>query len=98
MTDYHLYVRPDALSRESRVYDEQREDVEQVRADLKAAFDRDRNTLGDDAYGAELAKALPKMEADIFDALQAYIDELDGIAANLRTSAANYEQADDPRI
>ncbi|GGS82121.1 hypothetical protein ACFFV7_44865 [Nonomuraea spiralis] len=89
-------VRREALYREARTYELFAGNVEQVRADLRAAFNRDRNTLGDDEYGAELAKKLPEMERGIFDVLTKYIDELEDVAMGLSTSARNYKAAEHP--
>lgn len=89
-------VRPAALRRVSHVYAEQWRNAVEARDLLQAAFDRDRRTLGDDEYGAELAKKLPEIESRIFTALQSHLDELDRIAAGLHVSAANYELADRP--
>ncbi|MFI7424108.1 hypothetical protein [Nonomuraea sp. NPDC049684] len=88
------YVQREALYREARTYELIAGNVEQVRADLRAAFNRDRNTLGDDEYGAELAKKLPEMERGIFDALTAFIDELENVASGLNASARNYKAAE----
>ncbi|GAA3472660.1 hypothetical protein [Nonomuraea roseola] len=96
MTGYS--VRWGALHRQARVYDELTYNAEEVCVELRAAFDRDRNTLGQDVYGAELAKKLPGMEADIFDALMAHIDELERVASGLNVSARNYEGADQPPV
>ncbi|MFI6921252.1 hypothetical protein ACIBIZ_14955 [Nonomuraea spiralis] len=90
------YVRREALYREARTYELFAGNVEQVCADLRAAFNRDRNTLGDDEYGAELAKKLPEMERGIFDVLTKYIDELEDVATGLSTSARNYKAAEYP--
>ncbi|MDP9841442.1 hypothetical protein [Streptosporangium lutulentum] len=90
------YVHPSSLRSQTHVYDQQRIDVEQTRNDLWAAFDRDRNTLGNDEYGAELAKKLPRIEEEIFTALNAYISELEDTSSGLRTTAGNYELADQP--
>ncbi|MGW2157952.1 hypothetical protein [Nonomuraea sp. NPDC001699] len=89
-------VRREALHREARTYELFAGNVEQVRADLRAAFNRDRNTLGDDEYGAELAKKLPEMERGIFDALTTFIDELEDVALGLNASARNYKAAEHP--
>ncbi|GAA3544908.1 hypothetical protein GCM10022419_026420 [Nonomuraea rosea] len=91
MTGYR--VDPGALRRESAVYEERQRNAERARDDLRAAFDRDRNTLGNDEYGAELAKQLPQIEAGLLGGLQAYVDELAGIAGGLRADAGTYEQA-----
>ncbi|SDI24373.1 hypothetical protein SAMN05421505_14022 [Sinosporangium album] len=96
MTGY--YVRPDALRSQTRVYDEQHTDMEQVRDNLRAAFDRDGNTLGSDLYGAELAKKLPGIEKHIFTALDAYIKELEHTSTGLHRTADTYELADRIRL
>lgn len=96
MTGY--YMRWDALRREARVYDELGHNAQAARDDLRAAFDRDRSTLGNDMYGAELAKALPGIERDIFDALKRHIDELERVATGLNVNARNYERAEQPVI
>ncbi|MEO3799925.1 hypothetical protein [Nonomuraea sp. B1E8] len=85
-----------ALHREARVYDELERNAKEARDDLRAAFDRDRNTLGHDMYGAELAKSLPEIERGIFDALKTYIDELEHVAWGLNVSARTYEAAERP--
>lgn len=91
MTGYR--VDAEALRHESAVHEEQQRNAEQARDDLRAAFDRDRNTLGNDEYGAELAKQLPQIEAGLLGGLQAYVDQLAGIAGGLRATAGSYEQA-----
>ncbi|GAA2684498.1 hypothetical protein GCM10010412_070900 [Nonomuraea recticatena] len=96
MTGYS--VRWGALHRQARVYAELTHNAEEAHVELRAAFDRDRNTLGQDMYGAELAKKLPGMEADIFAALKAHIDELERVASDLNVSARNYEGADQPPV
>ncbi|GAA3308817.1 hypothetical protein [Nonomuraea dietziae] len=63
---------------------------------LKAAFHRDRGTLGKDMYGAELAKKMPEIEERIFSALSDYIDQLEGVATNLHANAGTYELVDRP--
>ncbi|MEO3891662.1 hypothetical protein [Nonomuraea sp. B5E05] len=90
-------VRSESLRLQSQVFTAQRESLAKARDDLRAAFDRDRNTLGNDEYGAELAKKLPEMERNIFTALKGCIDEFDGLAGGLHTNAGNYEAADRPR-
>ncbi|MGI5489597.1 hypothetical protein [Microtetraspora malaysiensis] len=92
------FVQPGALHRQSKVYDELAHNAEEVRVELRAAFDRDRNTLGDDMYGAELAKQLPEMEGGIFAALGTHIDELERIASNLNVSARNYQAVEHPPV
>ncbi|KAB8196327.1 hypothetical protein FH608_006075 [Nonomuraea phyllanthi] len=90
------YAEFGALHREARVYDELERHAEEVRDELRAAFDRDRNTLGDDAYGAELARKLPGIERGIFDALKAHLDELERVASGLGASARTYEAPERP--
>lgn len=94
MSGYH--VRWEALRREAKVYGECRRNAQEARDELLAAFDRDRNTLGHDAYGAELAKHLPGVEQKIFDSLKEYIDELDGVASGLQVNARDYERPEQP--
>ncbi|WP_067143828.1 hypothetical protein [Microtetraspora malaysiensis] len=91
-------VQPGALHRQSKVYDELAHSAEEARVELRAAFDRDRSTLGDDMYGAELAKKLPGMEGGIFAALKTHIDALERVAANLNVSARNYEAVEHPPV
>ena len=88
-------VRP-AAQRRGPTRRRKRRNAVEARDLLQAAFDRDRGTLGDDEYGAELAKKLPEIESRIFTALRSHLDELDRIAAGLHVSAANYELADRP--
>ncbi|MGP3911797.1 hypothetical protein [Nonomuraea sp. 10N515B] len=96
MTGY--YVERKALRREARVYDELERNAKEARDELRAAFDRDRNTLGNDEYGAELAKNMPGIERGIFDALKAHMDELERLASGLNVSARNYEAAEQPPV
>lgn len=96
MTGYSVYS--DALLRQARVDDELARHATSVQAALRAAFDRDRNALGNDEYGAELAKKLPGIESGIFDALMAHIGELERAASGLRVSARNYQGAEQPPI
>ncbi|WP_433216422.1 hypothetical protein [Microtetraspora malaysiensis] len=91
-------VQPGALHRQSKVYNELAHSSEEVRVELRAAFDRDRNTLGADMYGAELAKKLPEMEGGIFATLKAHIDALERVASNLNVSARNYEAVEHPPV
>lgn len=90
------YVQQETLRRQATVYGEFERSATEARDQLRAAFDRDRNTLGNDEYGAELAKKMPEIEREIFDGLQAHIDELGGIASGLHLTARNYEQAEPP--
>jgi hypothetical protein len=90
------YVRPRELRRKAAVYGEFERNAQEARDELRAAFDRDKNTLGNDEYGAELAKKMPEIERGIFDALRAYIDELGRIASDLHVNARNYERAERP--
>ncbi|MEV4562508.1 type VII secretion target [Nonomuraea sp. NPDC049419] len=89
-------VRAAALRRHSGVYQELKSNAEEARTALRAAFDLDRKTLGDDMYGAELAKKLPGMEQAIEDAFKDYLDDLDGLTTGLHVSSRNYEAADRP--
>lgn len=95
MSGYH--VQPSTLRGQTRRYQEQRTHVEQVRDTLHAAFARDRNTLGTDEYGAELAKKLPAIEEAVFTALQNLITELDYTSTGLHATASAYELAEQPR-
>ncbi|MFG3437180.1 hypothetical protein ACGF0J_08030 [Nonomuraea sp. NPDC047897] len=91
-----FYVERQPLHVQARVYDEFERNAREAKDDLRAAFDRDRNTLGNDEYGAQLAKFMPEIERAIFDALKAHIEELDRVASGLNVSARNYEGADQP--
>lgn len=91
-------VHSEALRRQARVDDELAGHATSVQAALRAAFDRDRNTLGNDEYGAELAKQLPGIESGIFDALTAHICEIERAASGLHLSARNYQEAEQPPI
>ncbi|MEU6718857.1 hypothetical protein ABZ897_45955 [Nonomuraea sp. NPDC046802] len=91
-----FYVERQPLHLQARVYDELERNAREAKADLRAAFDRDRNTLGNDEYGAELAKNMPDIERGIFDALKTHIEELERVASGLNVSARNYERADRP--
>ncbi|NRQ40801.1 hypothetical protein HII36_54705 [Nonomuraea sp. NN258] len=94
MTQDGYYVEGWELRRHARVIGERQRDATDIRDELRAAFDRDRRTLGDDEYGAELAKKLPAIEAKIFDTFQSYLDELEGIMKGLHGNAGNYGQAE----
>lgn len=94
MTGY--YVQPDTLRRQAAVYGERERNAEEVRDALRAAFDRDRDTLGNDEYGAELAKKLPEIERAIFGDFKAHLDELGRLASGLHVNARNYEGAERP--
>ncbi|TDC02469.1 hypothetical protein E1267_29315 [Nonomuraea longispora] len=85
-----------ALHREARVYDELERNAKEARDGLRAAFARDRNTLGHDMYGAELARSMPAIERGIFDAFKTYIDELERVASGLNVNARAYERAERP--
>lgn len=87
-----------ALHRQARVYDELERDAKEVRDELRAAFDRDRNTLGNDEYGAELAKSMPDIDLGIVDGRKTYIDELTQVDSGLDVSARNYERTERPLI
>lgn len=96
MTEPGYSVERSALDRRAVIAGEQRDNVLQARKVLRAAFDRDRRTLGNDQYGAELEKQLPEIEAGIFDAFDVCIYGQDERAAGLRASAGGYGEADDP--
>ncbi|NUR92692.1 MAG: hypothetical protein HOY71_52205 [Nonomuraea sp.] len=85
-----------SLVRQASVLDDLAERATAAQAELRAAFDRDRHALGNDQYGAELAKKLPAMESDIFAAISAHIAELEHTAGGLRANARNYEAAEQP--
>ncbi|MGN9846088.1 hypothetical protein ACTMTI_49035 [Nonomuraea sp. H19] len=88
------FVEWEALRRESSVIRERRDGVAEAREALRQAFDRDRATLGQDAYGAELARELPGIEEGIFSAFDGYLAELDGTSEGLNTSATNYQSVE----
>lgn len=90
----NLYVERSALTRQAVVLREARRDVAELRDRLREAFDRDRRTLGDDDYGAELAKQLPEIEKGIFDAFQAYIDQFDTTSESLVAGVARYDSGE----
>lgn len=89
-----MYVERAALEGGARFVEDEQTRIARARDTLRAAFDRDRRTLGDDQYGAELEKQLPEIENGIFDAFHAYLDALGDSADGLRVSARNYKQAD----
>jgi hypothetical protein len=94
MTFDGMYVERTALEGGARSAEDQQSRIARARDTLRAAFDRDRRTLGDDQYGAELEKQLPEIENGIFDAFHACLDGLGAGAGGLRVSARNYKQAD----
>ncbi|GAB2915711.1 type VII secretion target [Nonomuraea fastidiosa] len=89
-------VRPESLRRHGNRYQDLKTNVEEARTALRAAFDRDRKTLGNDEYGAELARKLPGIEQGIEDAFKAYLGELDDLTSGLNVASRNYEAADRP--
>lgn len=89
-------VRPESLRRHGNRYQDLKTNVEEARTALRAAFDRDRKTLGNDEYGAELARKLPGIEQSIEDAFKAYLGELDDLTSGLNVASRNYEAADRP--
>ncbi|MEV4189091.1 hypothetical protein AB0J28_47440 [Streptosporangium canum] len=84
------------LRRESALYRDRHEQMAEAERELQHAFDRDRAALGNDIYGAELAKRLPVIERGIFDASAAYLDELDTTGGDLAMNAGTYEHAEQP--
>ncbi|ACZ88011.1 hypothetical protein [Streptosporangium roseum] len=85
-----------SLRRESAVYRERHEHMAEVERELRQAFDRDRATLGNDMYGAAMAKGLPAIEQGIFTAAAAYLAELEATFGGLDTNAGTYERAEQP--
>ncbi|WP_157250339.1 hypothetical protein [Nonomuraea typhae] len=96
MTSRGYTVQSGALRAEAFIVERAIDHVTEVRDTLRAAFERDRRTLGSDQYGAELEKQLPAIEDKIFELFKGYLDELDTTAGNLRANAANYERAEGP--
>ncbi|MEQ4715228.1 hypothetical protein [Nonomuraea sp. B19D2] len=94
MTGYSVAWK--ALHLQARVYDELERNAKETRDELRAAFDRDRKTLGNDEYGAELAKKMPEIERRIFDDLKTHIDELERLASGLNVNARNYKAVERP--
>ncbi|MGN9836738.1 hypothetical protein ACTMTI_01315 [Nonomuraea sp. H19] len=89
---YH--VRRSALRRSAGGYEDGADQLRQWRAELRAVLEEEGNPLGDDQYGAALAKRLPQVTDELFGAFDAYIAELDGVGSGLTDSAANYEAAE----
>lgn len=82
------------LRRTGAVVRDRRDRMAEVKDALRKAFDSDRATLGNDLYGADLARRLPAIEEKIFNAFDAYLDELDGTSEDLAVNAINYEAAE----
>ncbi|MFC4122897.1 hypothetical protein [Nonomuraea zeae] len=89
-----FHARHSALRRSSGGYADDAEQVRDWRAELRAVFDDEGNPLGDDQYGAELAKRLPQLAGDVFGAFDAYIAELESAKTGLGGSATNYGAAE----
>lgn len=89
-------VRPESLRRHGSRYQDLKTNVEEAMTALRAAFDQDRKTLGNDEYGAELARQLPGIEQGIEDAFKAYLGDLDDLASGLDVTGRTYEAADRP--
>ncbi|TDD06979.1 hypothetical protein E1292_14315 [Nonomuraea deserti] len=89
-----MHVEYSALEASASSAEDQQTRIARARDILRAAFDRDRRTLGDDQYGAELENQLPEIENEIFDAFHAYIHALGEGADRLRVSVRNYKLAD----
>ncbi|MEV0145688.1 MULTISPECIES: hypothetical protein [unclassified Nonomuraea] len=66
----------------------------EAQEELRRAFDEDRAALGDDVYGAELARKLPAIEKGIFDLFGALLDELEHEGDGLARGSAFYEVAE----
>ncbi|MFE3453948.1 hypothetical protein ACFXJ8_33985 [Nonomuraea sp. NPDC059194] len=61
---------------------------------LLEVFMTEGNPLGDDQYGAELEKKLPKLQGEIMDAFTACINEAEGIRDGLHGNARTYDSAE----
>ncbi|GGO68679.1 hypothetical protein [Nonomuraea cavernae] len=93
MSGQGFSVDPYFLRRESAVMRERHTEIDDVSKRLRRAFDRDRATLGQDAYGAELSKHLPQMEETIFSAIASYLDGIKATGDGLAANAITYESA-----
>ncbi|MFB4271506.1 hypothetical protein [Nonomuraea sp. GTA35] len=70
--------------------------VEEQYSLVNVAFLTEGNPLGDDQYGAELERRLPKLEDDIYRAFDDYLYELRYMRDGLQDNARTYEDAEDP--
>ncbi|WP_406317266.1 hypothetical protein OHA77_08520 [Streptosporangium sp. NBC_01639] len=96
VTEPGYSVERSAPNRQAPVSGERRDDVLRAREVLRAAFDRSRRALGDDRYVAELENQPPGVEAGIFGAFDACVEERDGIAGGLRAGAGRYHHIEQP--
>lgn len=87
------YAEWAGLRRRARYYGDERDFLREEYAALSEAFLREGRPLGDDQYGAELEKNLPRVRQGIFDAFNAYIEEIGDVQERLRANAAVYEAA-----
>ncbi|MGV9772976.1 hypothetical protein [Streptosporangium sp. NPDC003464] len=91
------YAAPEEIRlRRAGQFGDERDHVEEQRAALEQVFLREGMPLGDDQYGAELEKNLPKIKDSIFGAFKAYTDELESVRVRLITGAGGYRSADSP--
>ncbi|GAA4233986.1 hypothetical protein FHR32_001453 [Streptosporangium album] len=88
------YAEWAGLRRRAQDYGDERDFLREAYTSLGEAFLREGRPLGDDQYGAELEKNLPRIRERIFDAFDAYIQEIGGVRKRLGVSAAVYEAAD----
>ncbi|WP_336207224.1 hypothetical protein [Nonomuraea sp. LPB2021202275-12-8] len=72
------------------------ERIREVLHDVGELFAVAGRPMGDDQYGAEMEKRYPVMRDGVIDAFGAYIDELEGVGADLHVTAANYQAAERP--
>jgi hypothetical protein len=82
------------LLRRARAFADERDRMAAECAALEEVFLREGRPLGDDQYGAELERNLPKLKESVFGGFRAYIDELEGVRKGLIANADGYRAAE----
>jgi hypothetical protein len=73
---------------------EEAEHISRVRDELRDVFAVEGRPMGHDQYGAEFEKSFPQRTKGVFDAFDAYLDELEGTSEGLHVTANTYEIAE----
>ncbi|WP_406319031.1 hypothetical protein OHA77_17020 [Streptosporangium sp. NBC_01639] len=94
--DHGYSAQPRKIQQHGRAAAEEVERIHGVLRDVREAFVAAGRPMGDDQYGAEMEKSYPVMRDDIFNAFNAYLDELDGVGEGLHVTGATYRAAEHP--
>ncbi|MEV0590890.1 hypothetical protein [Nonomuraea cavernae] len=70
--------------------------LEDERRALLEVFAREGNPMGHDHYGVELEKRLAELTSVVFEAFDAYIDDMEQVRDGLRVNATTYEAVELP--